>query len=253
MPISREERTYYVSLGDSISIDAYAGGPGRGGASLLYRNRDEDFPEWRGRDLQTRLPGTRMIPLAMDGATSSTVRFAQIPRFKEMNVRPSVVTLTMGGNDLLQTFGDEHSAQTAHRALEEHGRVVLSQLRQMAGPDAPIIVGTIYDPTDGTGNAGAMEMPAWPEGLAWLARFNETLRTLAQEQGALVADIHGLFQGHGLRAGSPAQLDPRPPSRTLWYLGGIEPNAWGASGVRAAFWDALDASGFLAKAGNGGE
>ena len=35
----------YVALGDSISIDIYAGGPGRGGASLLARNRDRDFPD----------------------------------------------------------------------------------------------------------------------------------------------------------------------------------------------------------------
>jgi hypothetical protein len=37
----------YVALGDSISIDDYSGGPGRGGASLLFRNRDDDFPHGR--------------------------------------------------------------------------------------------------------------------------------------------------------------------------------------------------------------
>ncbi len=46
----------YVALGDSISIDDYAGGSGRGGASLLFRNRDDDFPEWSGRDLRARDP-----------------------------------------------------------------------------------------------------------------------------------------------------------------------------------------------------
>ena len=35
---------HYVALGDSISIDDYSGGPGRGGASLLLANRDDDFP-----------------------------------------------------------------------------------------------------------------------------------------------------------------------------------------------------------------
>ncbi len=35
----------YVALGDSMSIDDYAGGAGRGAASLLYRNCDADFPE----------------------------------------------------------------------------------------------------------------------------------------------------------------------------------------------------------------
>ena len=47
----------YVALGDSISIDLYAGGPGRGGASLLARNRDVDFPDWRGHDVATARTG----------------------------------------------------------------------------------------------------------------------------------------------------------------------------------------------------
>ena len=33
----------YAALGDSMSIDDYAGGPGRGAASPLWRNRDDDF------------------------------------------------------------------------------------------------------------------------------------------------------------------------------------------------------------------
>jgi hypothetical protein len=35
---------HHVALGDSISIDDYSGGPGRGGSSLLFSNRDDDFP-----------------------------------------------------------------------------------------------------------------------------------------------------------------------------------------------------------------
>lgn len=36
----------YVALGDSMSIDDYAGCAGRGAASLLLRNVDADFPAW---------------------------------------------------------------------------------------------------------------------------------------------------------------------------------------------------------------
>jgi hypothetical protein len=53
--MSRDDRpeppAVYAALGDSISIDEYAGGPGVGGASLLAHNRDDTFPHWRGRDL----------------------------------------------------------------------------------------------------------------------------------------------------------------------------------------------------------
>ena len=79
---------YILSLGDSMSIDAYAGGPGRGAASLLYQNRDADFPSWAGRDLKSRLPGARLIPLAMDGGTSGNSRGTRSPAFAARSGRP---------------------------------------------------------------------------------------------------------------------------------------------------------------------
>jgi hypothetical protein len=57
--------------------------------------------------------------------------------------------------------------------------------------------------------------------------------------GAAVAEIHEKFLGHGLATGSPGQPEARPTDRHLWYCNIIEPNAWGASAVRAAFWEAL--------------
>jgi hypothetical protein len=64
---------HYAALGDSISIDDYAGGPGRGGASLLFANRDDDFPEWRGRDLASADGNCAFSQLATDGATTRTL------------------------------------------------------------------------------------------------------------------------------------------------------------------------------------
>ena len=67
----------YVALGDSMSIDAYAGGAGRGAASLLHRNRDVDFPDWAGHDLHTL--GYNLRNLTRDGATSAGVLRDQLP------------------------------------------------------------------------------------------------------------------------------------------------------------------------------
>src|SRR3954463_14327279 len=69
----------YVALGDSISIDEYAGGPGRGGASLLARNRDGDFPAWRGRGLATTRPDLGFRLLASDGGTAQALLRTQLP------------------------------------------------------------------------------------------------------------------------------------------------------------------------------
>jgi lysophospholipase L1-like esterase len=230
----------YVALGDSISIDLYAGGPGRGGASLLARNRDEDFPDWRGRDLATTRPELDFGLLATDGGTTATLLDVQLPRLEASGVVPRVVTLTVGGNDVLGAYGD------TRRALEIVGTVrtrvgeALDRLRALVPAGDPVVVGTVYDPSDGTAEAWRVGLPPWPEVVEVLGELNAALRAVAAERGARVADIHGRFLGHGLRAGDPGRGDARPADRALWYCNIIEPNAWGADAVRAAFWAALD-------------
>jgi lysophospholipase L1-like esterase len=232
-------RIVYAALGDSISIDDYAGGPGRGAASLLWRNRDRDFPAWAGRDLTTHDPTAHLALLASDGATSTTVVREQLGRLRRLGIPPTVATVTMGGNDLLLAYGDTTAARQAIGTVLDNGRLVLAGLRALMDPQAPIVVATVYDPSDGSGDADRLGLPAWPQALELLAELNRSLGALAAEHGALVADVHARFLGHGLAAGDPAQPATRPPHRGLWYCGLIEPNAWGASEIRAAFWDTL--------------
>ena len=146
----------YAALGDSMSIDDYAGGPGRGAASLLWRNRDRDFPAWAGRDLTTRDPTARLVLLASDGATSTTVAGDQLRRLRRLQRRPTLATVTMGGNDLLAAYGDTTAARRAIRTVVDNGRLVLGGLRALMGAQAPIVVATVYDPSDGSGDAGGM-------------------------------------------------------------------------------------------------
>ena len=232
----------YAALGDSMSIDHYAGGPGRGAASLLWRNRDDDFPAWAGQDLTAHDPAARLALLASDGATSTTVVGEQLQRLQRLELIPTLATVTMGGNDLLAAYGSSSAARQAIEQVTDNGQRLLASLRAMMGPMAPIVVATVYDPSDGTGDPVRLGLPVWPEAPDLLAELNQALRTLARGYGALVADVHGRFLGHGLAAGDPGQSDPRPSDRDLWYCGLIEPNAWGADGVRSAFWAALHAA-----------
>jgi hypothetical protein len=71
--------------------------------------------------------------------------------------------------------------------------------------------------------------------------LNERLREVAARHGAAVAEIAERFRGHGLLVGDPARREPRPADRRLWFCDVIEPNAWGAGGVREAFWAAMQA------------
>ena len=238
MPLRSPSGPLYAALGDSISIDDYAGGPGRGGASLLYANRDDDFPEWSGRDLRTADPRTAFALLATDGATTRTLLDLQMPRLARLPA-PSVVTLTIGGNDLLGAFGDTALARRVIGEVTAAVERALDRITTALAPSGRVVVGTVYDPSDGTGDTRRLGLPPWPDAVGVIGELNTALRDLAGSRGARVADIHGHFLGHGLFAGDPTYPGPRPESRDLWYCSLIEPNAWGASGVRAAFWEAL--------------
>jgi len=122
-----DERSFarYVALGDSISIDDYpsldlgtrlTGEPAEevGAASLLYRNRDDLWPEFAGRDLSKRWPGIEYLDHTADGATTWNVLEAQLPNLPRDDGEPTLVTLTAGGNDLLQLFVSEPVEPVVH-------------------------------------------------------------------------------------------------------------------------------------------
>jgi lysophospholipase L1-like esterase len=230
----------YVALGDSMSIDAYAGGAGRGAAGLLHRNRDDDFPDWAGRDLHTL--GYTLRNLSRDGASSADVLRNQLPLLTD---RPDLVTLTMGGNDLMAAYGDTRTAQATITTVADHAEQVLGRVRSTARPGAPIVVTTVYDPSDGTGAVPAGTLPSWPDGPGLVRALNAALVAVVHRHGALVADVHARFHGHGTTVGDPGQPHPRPADRRLWYCGVIEPNAWGAHEIRCTWWRALDEAGFV--------
>jgi lysophospholipase L1-like esterase len=228
----------YVALGDSMSIDDYAGGVGRGAASLLYRNRNDDFPDWAGRDLHGA--GFTAQILARDGATAVDVLERQLP----LLAQPDLVTVTMGGNDLLAAYGDTPAGEAAINRVAAVGEHTLRRLRATTGSRTRIMVTTVYDPSDGTGAAGTAGLPPWPDGPALVQQLNAMLTDMAGRHGAVVADVHAHFFGHGSTAGDPAQVQARPANRDLWYCGVVEPNAWGAHEIRSVWWNTLAESGW---------
>nr|WP_296064360.1 GDSL-type esterase/lipase family protein [uncultured Actinoplanes sp.] len=229
----------YLALGDSMSIDVYAGGPGRGAASLLHRNRDADFPDWAGRDLAAR--GYDRLDLTYDGATTAGVLERQLPA---LDRRPDLVTITMGGNDLMGAYGDTAAARAVIRVVAQRAERILSRLAGAGGP-ARTVVTTVYDPSDGTGAVPSGALPPWPDGPRLVGALNDVLAEVAGRHGARIADVHQHFRGHGARAGDPSRPDPRPANRDLWYCGVIEPNAWGAHEIRRVWWQVLNGAGWL--------
>ncbi|MGW4945304.1 hypothetical protein ACWEOZ_27340 [Actinoplanes sp. NPDC004185] len=99
-----------------MSIDVYAGGPGRGATSLLHRNRDTDFPDRAGRDLGTH--GYDLLDLTYDGATTAGVLGQQLPR---LDRRPDLVTITIGGVIEPNAWGAHEIRRTWWRTLQRAG------------------------------------------------------------------------------------------------------------------------------------
>lgn len=247
--------TRYLALGDSISIDYYpsvdfAGESlasrrsmqkRLGAASLFFRNDDEVHPSFRGRDLATMFPSIRFDNqhdgvgptrresdnLTLDGAMTPDV--LDDVRILEKSDERAIVTLTIGGNDLLGAVrlrGDTVDSNPPRDIARRLHAIVAILLEKM--PKGEIVIGTVYDPTDGT-----FVLPL-PTGDSvdlgpvahWLDAFNGSIRELVRSDSRLhLADIHEHFLGHGTSAKTPDEFWYWPPSI-------IEPGVRGASEVR---------------------
>jgi lysophospholipase L1-like esterase len=223
----------YVALGDSVSIDDYpavdwqelrglpAPFPGLGAASLLHRNHDEAWPEFRGRALRTSSPDLAFECLATDGARTRDVLEDQLPRLGRGDPRPTLVTLTVGGNDLLQLLSRRFGPEDAEDVLGRIGEILLRL--ESVFPERTVLVATVYDPTDGGPELMGVRLGE-PEH-ALLARVNDGIRDLCSARpGVVLADVAAHFRGHGLSAA--------PDDRWYWPHAPIEPSARGASEVR---------------------
>lgn len=250
------EFSSYIALGDSVSIDLYpaldAGeievavalervpSAGRvaplGAASLLYRNSEEMWPEEIGNDLTSRYPGISFENLAADGATIGDVFGEQLPLLARTD-DPTLVTLTVGGNDLLSALGHRPGKTLlegiANDVVQAYDLLVDSI--RAARPTSVVILSTVYDPSDRTGRVPGVFDESGTLSLRGLDFFNDHVRRFARgTPWALLADVYAHFLGHGVTA---PETD-----RWYWRRSLIEPNAAGANEIRRVWLDALLAS-----------
>jgi lysophospholipase L1-like esterase len=235
--------TLYAALGDSMSTDHYPTcdvrdldlPPARldplGAAALLYQNDDSRWPEFQGRDLSHRSPGLKLLNLAEDGAMIDDVTTEELARLGHDSNDPGfLITLSAGGNDLLDVLATGQTLEKAIRRVEQRFTELADTIREEL-PRATLVLTTVYDPTDGTGKLPGMERyGSLP--LEYLHEFNDHVRTTADSMtGTVLADVHQHFLGHGVTA--------REPDRWYWRRNMIEPNARGASEIRRVWWEAL--------------
>jgi len=246
----------YIALGDSMSIDLYpaldageidvsvalewdarAGNVAPlGAASLLHRNADDRYPEFQGRDLETMFPGIGLINAAEDGATIGDVFGEQLSTIEESDV-PTLMTLSVGGNDLLSAFASKPDASLLKHVVKDVADALdflVGSLRKIR-PESLVIVTTVYDPSDGTRKIPGVLEGTGPLPLDALADLNARIARLALDEAHVVlADAHKHFLGHGVTASAA--------DRWYWKRSWIEPNALGASEIRRLWLDAIDAT-----------
>jgi acyl-CoA thioesterase-1 len=202
-----------TTFGDSILDCAHYNAHRVDPAGLLVANRDDLFPEFRGRDLTNRLSEIRLDRRAVDGSTVD-----DLPRqARGLRVEgPALALVTVGGNDLLRGLVED-----AGPGVDAFVRKLTSFLDAL--PIRPVALGTVYDPTFGDDDAagGAFRDPS--RARANFDRVNAALTDLAPNYGVL-ADIHAHF------------LAGRPD----WFVNVIEPSLRGASEVRRCFLGAID-------------
>jgi lysophospholipase L1-like esterase len=191
----------YLALGDSISIDDYTGVVAGGAASQFAK----------------RIDPITFLDLAVDGKTTIGV----LEDLESLDFDPDVITLTAGGNDFLQAcfWGSDPTSKQGWQELVEEPLARLEQIvTNLSQYSCPIIINTVYDPTDGDDAMG--EQIGLPR-VTRLAFFelNEGIRALARRKGLILSDLHALFTSHG------------PASKDCWIVANIEPNLAGATAI----------------------
>ena len=246
----------YIALGDSMSIDLYpaldagetdvavalewdtrAGSVAPlGAASLLHRNADDRYPEFQGRDLETLYPGIGVQNLAEDGATIGDVFGSQRPAI-EASDAATLITLSIGGNDLLSAFANRPDPSLLRQVVKDVADALQFLVRSLheARPNSLLVLTTVYDPSDDTRKIPGVFEGGGPLPLDALKDLNARMARIALDQPKVVlADAYRHFQGHGVTASAA--------DRWYWKRSWIEPNAQGASEIRRLWLDAVEAT-----------
>jgi len=242
----------YVALGDSMSIDLYpaldAGkvdvavalerieGAGTiapiGAASLFYRNDDDTHPDESGNDLSSMFHGITYRRLATDGATIGDVFGEQLSLLGESD-EPSIITLTIGSEDLFSAFSRTPTPVLLERIaadLIEAYDLLVGAIRA-ARPNSLVILTTVTHPSDRTGRVKGILDDA-PLALSAMDALNAHIRKLASDSDVIhLADANGAFLGHG--ATQPEE------HRWYWRRSPLELNAVGANELRKVWLETL--------------
>lgn len=189
----RGEPVRYMALGDSIAAGQGALPATRGYVYRLYLS-----------GVFGRIDETIFNNGGISGATSRQVLDYQIPQAIEA-FRPTVVTLTFGGNDLLTILEGADAAEVL--ALFQANLTELLRRLRLDLPDAEIYLSNLYSIPEIAGSEQVVPL------------FNLIVSGVAAQFGVPVADVYSAFSGR----------------RGLIQPGGVHPTNAGHRAIAGAF------------------
>jgi lysophospholipase L1-like esterase len=184
--------TRYLAMGDSLAAGYGAIPMTQGYAYLLYQAGTFD-----------KVTNTIFANVGVPGATSANVFDFQVPEAIGI-FRLHVVTISIGGNDLLQILNGVDPGAVLMN-FQANLSKILGMLRTSL-PSALIIIGNQYDIPEITASI--------PGGVQIINAFNEIIPGVAPAANARVADVFHAFQGRkGLliierRRAEPSEVHP---------------------------------------------
>lgn len=173
----------YMSLGDSLAAGYKAQPATKGYSYQLYL-----------REVFGSIPNTLFDNASVPGATSSDVLNFQIPQVHLFE--PTVVTMSVGGNDLLGLLGSPDPVQAAPAVLQQFAAnlsAILAHLCYSMQPGGRIYVQNLYT------------IPEIPGADSVVPLFNQTVFQVVWNVKRLdgcvgktlaIADVYTAFLGH---------------------------------------------------------
>jgi hypothetical protein len=126
---------------------------------------------------------------------------------RDVRGAPTVVTLTVGGNDLLghtATFGAfERLCRWGARASASPCKTAQDS---PAAPVDLVIVGAVYDPSGDTGDASRVGLLSWPQIVDVLAKLNAELPGVATDMGHGLPTSTATSLATGCRSVTPSRV-----------------------------------------------
>jgi lysophospholipase L1-like esterase len=171
LPWEFSQHTRYMALGDSLAAGYGAVPATQGYVYLLYQNGVFD-----------RAPNTLLSNASVIGVTSQQVLAHQVPQACQA-FQPTVVTLDVGGNDLVAIAGGADPQQVLN-AFATNFAAILDTLQNCLSVGAAIYVANLYNPFPGSLEAEVIAQTA-----------NGIITAIAGVRGIPVADVFGAFAG----------------------------------------------------------